>query len=57
MNGAVVKTIKVTVQTQKVGSKCEITFEIEDDATEEEIEEVAMASMFDMIDWNWQVVE
>lgn len=50
------KKIKVTVQTQKVGSKCEITFEIEDDATEEEIEEVAMASMFDMIDWTWQEV-
>lgn len=45
--------IKVYVSTNKIGSECSTTFDIEDDASEEEIEEIAREEMFNMIEWNW----
>lgn len=48
--------IKVSVATSKVGSKCEETLELDDDCTEEEIEECAKDAMFQMINWDWQKV-
>ena len=50
------KTIKVTVTTGFVGAKREDTFEIDDDATDEEIEDTAQEAMFNMIEWSWSVV-
>lgn len=51
------KKIRVWVATRKIGSKCETTFEIEDDATEDEITEVAQEAMWDMIEWDWVDVD
>lgn len=51
------KKVKVWVSTKKVGSRCDDSFEIEDNATEEEIEELAEEVMWEMVDWNWSVEE
>lgn len=42
--------------TSKVGSKCKETIEVEDDCTEEEIEELAREVMFNMIEWGYEEV-
>ena len=47
------KVIVVSVSTGYVGAKREIEFSVEDDATEEEIEEMAKEAMFSLIDWNF----
>lgn len=49
------KRVTVRVSTNRVGSECKDSFEVEDDATEEEIEEMAKDAMFSMIEWNWDV--
>lgn len=49
------KKIIVTVSTDKVGSQCANEFEVEDDATEEDIDRDAREMMFEMIEWNWSV--
>lgn len=50
------KTYKGSVSTNKVGSNCEFEFEADDDATEDEIEELAREAMFEQIEWNFEVV-
>ena len=50
------KTIRVEVSTNKVGSEDHIEFEIEDDATEYEIEEIASERIWDLISWNWEEI-
>ncbi len=47
--------IKVYVSTDRVGSKDERTIEVEDDFDETEIEETARQTMFEMINWGWEV--
>lgn len=49
------KTIKGYVKTCKVGSDCEFEIEVEDDATAEEIEELARDSMFENIEWGYTI--
>ncbi len=49
------KTIQVYVGTGMEGSRITDTFEVEDDATEEQIEEDAKEVMFNMISWGWRV--
>lgn len=49
------KTIKGYVRTNKVGSDCEFEFEVEDDCTDEEIEEEAREAMFEQIEWGFTV--
>lgn len=39
------------IKTNKVGSRCDFEFEIEDDATDEEIEEFAKQNAFDLLEW------
>jgi hypothetical protein len=51
------KTIRVWVKTNKIGSRCEDEFEIDEDASEEEIEEHAKEIMFNMIDWSFHASE
>lgn len=48
--------IKVSVQTDKVGSKCEQEIELDDEdhLTDEDLEEIAKDTMFEMIEWNWK---
>lgn len=56
---------KVSVSTNKVGSRCEREFEVDDedleDLNEQEhdalVDEYARDVMFDMIDWGWDRVE
>lgn len=46
--------IVVTVRTNKVGSKCERVIEVDDDTSEDDLEDIAMVIMFEMIEWNWK---
>ena len=50
------RTFKGSIGTNKVGSQCEFEFEMDDDATEEEIEEVAQECAFEKIDWHFTEV-
>lgn len=45
--------IKVHVTTGLVGSDRECEIEVEDDATDDQIEEQAREAMFDLIEWTW----
>lgn len=49
------KTIQVYVDTGMQGSRVTDTLEVEDDATEEQIEEDAKEVMFNLINWGWRV--
>lgn len=49
--------ILVRVATNKSGSDCEDEIEVDDDATEEQIEADAREAMFNMIEWSWSKVE
>lgn len=44
-------TVHVTTGIQGADRECEI--EVEDDATDEQIEEDAKDAMFSMIEWSW----
>lgn len=50
------KKIKVSVSTNRVGSTTTREFEVEDNATEEEINEEAWENACDMIDYNWEEI-
>lgn len=41
------------IATNKVGSSCKFSFEVDDDVTEEQIEEYAKEIAFEYIDWNF----
>jgi hypothetical protein len=49
------KKIKGSIATDKVGSRCEFEFEMDDDATLQEIEEAARDAAFDLIDWGYTI--
>lgn len=49
--------IRVSIRTQKVGSECTDHFEIEDDATDDEIEDAAKEVIWNMAEWNWERAE
>lgn len=51
------KKIKVSVGTNRVGSTVTREFEVEDNATEEEINTEAWETAMDMIDYSWEEVE
>jgi len=51
------KKIKVYVDSGYVGCKNENVIEVEDDATEEEIEELAGEAIYEMIDIGWYEVD
>lgn len=50
------KKIRVSVSTNRVGSTVTREFEIDDNATEEEINEEAWECACDMIDYVWEEV-
>lgn len=50
------RKIKVSVGTNRVGSTVTREFEIDDSATEEEINEGAWECACDMIDYGWEEV-
>jgi len=47
------RKFKGVIRTNKVGSDCQFEFEVDDDATEGEIEEVARECAFELIDWHF----
>lgn len=49
------KTIEIHVSIGLVGCRRTTTIEVEDDATDDEIEEVARESMFELVEWSWRV--
>lgn len=51
------KTIRVSVGTNRVGSTTTREFEVDDNATEEEINELAWETAMDMIDFTWEEVK
>lgn len=48
---------KGQISTDKVGSECEFEFEVEDGATDEEIELEAKDAAFNYIYWNYEEVQ
>lgn len=42
------------IGTNKVGSDCEFEFEVDDDATEDEIEDAAREAAFQNVEWNYE---
>ena len=44
------------IRTDKVGSECAYEFEVEDNASEDEIEECAREAAFDLVEWNYEQV-
>ena len=51
------KIIEVTVSLGLVGCVRTGTIEVEDDASEDEIEETARDALFELITWSWREVE
>lgn len=49
--------IRVRVSTNLVQSETYRDIEVEDDATEEDIEELAREAMFEQIEWSWEKVD
>ncbi|HET8689376.1 MAG TPA: hypothetical protein VFM18_22425 [Methanosarcina sp.] len=47
------KKIVVSVSTGYIGSRKEKVIEVEDDSTEEEIQEIAESALWEMIDFDW----
>ena len=47
------KTIIVSVTTGYIGARAECEIEVADDATDDEIEELALMAMHEMIEWSW----
>jgi len=41
------------ISTSKIGSECTFEFEVDDDASEEEIEREARETAFNLIDWSY----
>jgi hypothetical protein len=50
------KKIKVYVATRFVRSQDSLIIEVEDDATEEEINQAALEAMFEMIEWGYEEI-
>ena len=51
------KKYKGRVSTNRVGSEVTFEFEIEDNATEKQIEEIALECMWDCIEMTYEEVE
>ena len=47
------RKFKGLIRTNKQGSDCHFEFEVDDRATDEEIEEIAKTCAFQLIDWNY----
>lgn len=45
------------VGTRKIGSDCHFEFEVEDNATEKEIQEIAIECMWDELEFNYEEIK
>ena len=50
------RKIKAYLDTGSAGCRIEEEFEVENDATQEQIEEEAREAVFNSIDWGWHEV-
>lgn len=50
------RKIKVYLETGFAGCRIEEEFEVEDDATDAQLEEQAREAIFDRVDWGWYEV-
>jgi len=48
--------ILVKIRTNKIGSECFNEFDLDDDSTPEEIEELAQEVAFEMVDWSYKIL-
>lgn len=46
--------IKVIVSIGLVGRRREIEFDVDDDSTDDELEEIAKEAMFEVVQWHWE---
>jgi hypothetical protein len=51
------KKIEIKVSTNVVGSERKKIIEVDDDSTENQIEEIANETMWEMIDFSWRIIE
>lgn len=51
------KIVRGFIKTNVVGSKCLFEFEVDDDASPDEIEEEAKEVAFSYMDWSYEVTE
>ena len=51
------RKIKGVIMTDVVGSEVEFELEVEDDATEEEIDKLAWVEAANWMEWYWERVE
>lgn len=51
------RKIKVTASTRYIGSESVDYFEVEDNATEEEINEIATQVLNELVDFHWEEVK
>lgn len=51
------KTITVTVRTNMVGSETTDSFEVEDNTSDKEIEDMAFTTAMEMVEWNYTTDE
>lgn len=51
------RKIRVYLNTDLAGCTIEDEFEVDDNASNDEIEEMAKESMFDHIDWGWEEIK
>lgn len=49
------KGVTVYVDTNVAGHKMERTFEVDDDEDEETIRDIAESTMWDMVNWHYEV--
>lgn len=45
------------IKTNRIGSRSEFDFEVDEDATSAQIEEIARETAFDQIEWNYEEVK
>lgn len=46
--------IEVHLSIGLVGCRRKITFEVEDDCTDEQIDEIAREAIFELVEWQWE---
>lgn len=51
------RTFQLTVSNGLVGCKVTRQFEVEDDATDQDIEEAGRDAMFEVIEWNYNEID
>jgi hypothetical protein len=51
------RKIEAYLSVGLVGCKRNEIFEVEDDATDEEIEEIIKEWVYELVEWGWQTVE